>query len=210
MTPVSKTLHAKPEPDLAALQVDQEGNSCSFHAIVNGLRLLLGVALDPMEISDEVDRIWKQFRLMRTIPGWAVTPRQQVRIIRHVARTRELAVTTSYQHGDPETLPSLLADTGAVPIITLVWLPKKAPPIYYGDTNRNFNATQSMGGHTMVVGAYDTAHTSGELDTPWGFINPWKDNATQLFWMTDADFRKAWGLCIPLVGPNPLVVMRKL
>ena len=210
MTPVSKTLHEKTEPELAALQVDQVGNSCSLHAIVNGLRLLLGVALDPMELSDEIDQIWKQFRLMRTIPGWAVTPRQQVRIIRHVARTRGLAVTASYQHGEPETLPNTLADTGAVPIITLVWLCKKAPPIYYGDKDKNHNATQSMGGHTMVLGAYETAHTSGTLETPWGFINPWKDDADQLFWMTDADFRKAWRFPLPLVGPNPLVVMQTL
>jgi hypothetical protein len=209
MTPDRKTLHTKSEADLAALQVNQVGNSCSFHAIANGLKLLLGVELDPMALSDEIDQLWKQFRFMRMAPGWAVTPRQQVRIIRHLARTRSLVVEASYRHGDITTLPGLLADADSIPIITLVWLCKKAPPIYYGNTDRNFNATQSMGGHTMVLGAYDTAHTSGTLDTPWGFINPWKDNAIQLFWMTDTDFRKAWRFFPPLVGPNPLVVMRK-
>jgi len=209
MTPDRKTLHAKSEAELAANQVCQVGNACSFHAIATGVRLLVGVELDPMMLSDEADRLWWRFHCMRVFPGWAVTPRQQVRIVRHLARTRGLGITASYQHGDPETLPALLDDPESVPIITLVWLCKQAPPIYLGDTDQNFNATQSMGGHTMILAAYDPEHISGELNTSWGFINPWKDDADELFWMADVDFRKAWCFPLPLVGPNPLVVMRK-
>ena len=210
MTPDRKTLHAKSEAELAAHQVHQVGNTCSFHAIATGIRLLLGVELDPMALSDEMDHLWWHLRFMRVAPGWAVTPRMQVRIVRHLARTRDLAVTASYQHGDPETLLDLLADPESVPIITLVWLCKGAPPIYLGDTDQNFNATQSMGGHTMILAAHDPNHMAdGVFSTPWGFINPWKEDAESLFWMADAAFRKAWGFFLPLVGPNPLVVMKK-
>ena len=128
MTIVRKTLHGKTEADLAALQVRQVGNTCSFHAIAVALRLLLEVHLDPLSLSKEIDRLWWRLRFMRVAPGWAVTPRMQVRIVRHLARTRGLPVSAAYQHGDPETLPDLLDDPDAVPLITLVWLWKSAPP----------------------------------------------------------------------------------
>ncbi len=210
MNPIRRTLHHKSEAALAAHQVRQVGNTCSFHAIAAGLRLLLNVQLDPMALSEEIDRLWWRLRCMRVAPGWAVTPRMQVRIVRHLARTRHLPITASYQHGDPEALPSLLDDPNAVPLITLVWLWKKAPPIYLGDTDQNFNTSSSAGGHTMLLGAYDPEHKAdNRFPTPWGFINPWQEDAEQLFWMTEADFRQAWRFPLPLVGPNPLVVMRR-
>jgi hypothetical protein len=205
-----KTLHARSENELAAQQACQVGNTCSFHAIAAGLRLLLGVELDPIALSDEIDRLWRRFRFMRVFPGWAVTPRQQVRIVRHLARTRGFPVTAEYQHGDPESLPSLLDDPDSVPLITLLWLWKSAPPIYLGETDHNFNVSKGFGGHTMILAAYDHDHSAGgEFATPWGFINPWTNGGDVLFWMRDADFRKAWRFPLPLVGPNALVVMKK-
>jgi len=210
MKPGRKTLHGKSEAELAALQSRQTGDTCSLHAITAGLRLLLNVKLDPMALSSEVDRLWWRLRFMRVAPGWAVTPRMQVRIVHHLARTRGYPVTASYQHGDSEILPSLLEDPHAVPIITLVWLWKSAPPIYLGDTHQNFNTSNAPGGHTMLLAAHDPNHTSGEkFPTPWGFINPWTNGGIHLFWMADADFRQAWRFPLPLVGPNPLVVMQR-
>lgn len=210
MKPIPKTLHAKSEAELAAHQMFQTGNTCSFHAIAAGLRLLLGVELDPTALSAEIDRLWRRFRFMRVFPGWAVTPRMQVRIVRHLARTRGFPVTARYQHGDPETLPDLLDDSASVPLITLLWLWKGAPPIYLGDTDHNFNVVKGPGGHTMILGAYDPEHSAeGKFPTPWGFINPWTNGGEQLFWMRDADFRRSWRFPLPLVGPNPLVVINR-
>jgi hypothetical protein len=204
------TLHAKSEAELAAQQVCQVGNTCSFHAIAVGLRMLLGVEVNPMALSAEVDNLWRRLRFMRVAPGWAVTPRQQVRIVRHLARTRGFPVTAKYQHGDPETLPNLLDDPDSVPLITLVWLWKGASPIYLGDTDRHFNVSKKPGGHTMILGAYNPDHSAaGKFPTPWGFINPWTNGGAHLFWMRDADFRKAWRFPLPLVRPNALVVMSK-
>ena len=63
----------------------------------------------------------------------------------------------------------------------------------------------------MILAAHDPDHqTDHQFNTPWGFINPWRNNAEVLFWMRDQDFRKAWRFPIPLIGPNPLVVIRKV
>ena len=202
-------LQAKSEIELAALLTRQVGNSCSFHVIAAGVRLLLDQQADPMVLSEEVNRLWWRGRFMRVAPNWAVTPRMQVRIVRHLARTSGFPLTADYSEGDPETLPDVLSDPGCVPVITLTWLWRKAPPIYYANTTLNFNQTRSAGGHTMLFAAYDPDHWAEEqFATPWGFINPWMENAHHLFWMGDADFRKAWRFRLPRIGPNPLVTIR--
>jgi len=210
MSGTRKSLHHKNEPELAGYQVHQVGNSCSFHAISVALRMLLNVTIDPMALSEEINQLWWRGRFMRVAPNYAVTPRMQVRIVKYLADKLSLPVTATYQHGTPETLPTFLEDLTAIPLITLIWLRKKAPPIYLGATRQNFNATKSMGGHTMILAVNDPEHMADDqFATPWGFINPWKDNATTLFWLTDADFQKAWRFWLPLVGPNPLVLIQR-
>ncbi len=209
MNPI--TLHGKTESELAAYQRLQIGNTCSFYVIAAGLRLLLNYHIDPVALSDEIDRLWWRGRFMRVWPDWAVTPRMQVRIVRYLAKKHNLPIIATFHKGDPETLADIIPNPNCVAIITLVWLWREAPPIYLGNTLRNFNLTHNPGGHTMLLAAYDPAHKAlGEFPTPWGFINPWIENAKHLFWMADEDFQKAWGLPLPLVGPNPLVVMRRL
>lgn len=62
----------------------------------------------------------------------------------------------------------------------------------------------------MILAAYDPDHqVDSQFYTPWGFINPWQANTDQLFWMREADFYKAWRFPLPLIGPNPLVLIRK-
>ena len=62
----------------------------------------------------------------------------------------------------------------------------------------------------MILAAYDPDHLADDqFSTPWGFINPWLANSKQLFWMRDDDFRKSWRFPLPLVGPNPLVLIQK-
>ena len=210
MSGTRKTLHHKDEPELAGYQVRQVGNSCSFHAISVALRMLLNVTIDPMALSDEINQLWWRGRFMRVAPNWAVTPRMQVRIVKYLADKYSLPVTATYQHGSPESLPSVLEELTTIPLITLIWLRKKAPPIYLGETRQNFNGTKSMGGHTMILTANDPDHMADDqFSTPWGFINPWKDNTTTLFWIKDEDFQKAWRFWLPFVGPNPLVLIQR-
>ena len=211
INPMRKTLLAKTESRLAALQARQVGNTCSFHAIAAALRLLLDLPIDPAELSDEVDRLWRRGRFMRVWPGWAVTPRMQARIVRHLAKTRDLPVTADYRRGNPDLLPDLLADpAGGVPLVTLIWLWGQAPPIYHGDSADNHNQTRKAGGHTMILAAYDPAHQiAGHLQTPWGLINPWVAGSDALYWMADPDFRRAWRFRLPGSGPNPLVIIKR-
>ena len=210
MSGTRKTLHHKNEPELAGYQVRQVGNSCSFHAISVALRMLLNVTIEPMALSDEINQLWWRGRFMRVAPNWAVTPRMQVRIVKYLADKYSLPVTATYQHGSPESLPSVLEELTSIPLITLIWLRKKAPPIYLGETRQNFNGTKSMGGHTMILAANDPDHMADDqFSTPWGFINPWKDNTTTLFWIKDEDFQKAWRFWLPFVGPNPLVLIQR-
>lgn len=210
MYPSNTTLHAKAENELANYQTQQTGNTCAFHVISAGIRLLLNHTIDPIALSDEVNRLWWKARFMRVVPNWAVTPRMQVRIVQHLARTRSLPINATFQKGDPDLLPGLLADLTSVPIITLLWRRHQAPPIYLGNTTQNFNTTLSTGGHSMLLAAYDPEHSAqGLFSTPWGFINPWMDQATHLFWMRDEDFRQAWCFWLPRVGPNPLVVIQR-
>jgi hypothetical protein len=211
MSPTAKTLHMKSEPELAEFQTRQVGNTCSFHAIAVSFRMLLNYTLDPMALSEEVNRLWWRGRFMRVAPHWAVTPRMQVRIVRYLARTHGLPVSATYQHGNPQSLPEILADLTLIPVITIIWPWRQAPPIYLGSTSLNFNDTRSTGAHSMILAAHDPLHSNvgGQVNTPWGFINPWKDNATQLFWMRDEDFRRAWRFWLPGVGRNPLVLIER-
>jgi hypothetical protein len=210
MSKIRKTLHNKTEPELAALQVRQLGNTCAFHAIAAAAHLLLDVHLDPMMLAEEINKMWWRGRFMRVFPNWGVTPRMQVRIIRYLAQEKHLPLTAFYQHGEIEGLPLVLSDPNIIPMVTLLWSWKKAPPIYFGSTTRNFNKTNNVGGHTMILAAYDPDHRADDqFTTPWGFINPWYTNADQLFWMREEDFQRAWRFPLPLVGPNPLVLVLK-
>jgi hypothetical protein len=210
LTPKPKTLHAKTEASLASFQVSQVGNTCTFHVISAGLKILLNFKIDPDALSEQVNRLWWRGRFMRVFPNWAVTPRMQVRIVRYLAKKHNLPISATFQHGNPESLPEILSHLNVVPIVTIIWPWRKAPQIFLGGTNRNFNATRSAGAHSMLFAAYNPNHTTdGNVFTPWGFINPWIDNAQQLFWMTDEDFQRAWRFWLPGIGQNPLVLIRR-
>ena len=203
-------LLSKSEPDLAALQTFQTGNTCTLHAISAALHLLLDYAINPQALSDEVDRLWWRGRPMRTFPKWAVTPRQQRQIVRYLAKTYSLPLSADFSHSTLESLQETLVDPDAVPLITILWLPKKAPPIYHGTSSVNYNAVPGTGGHTMLLAAHDHAHFTINVGiTPWGFINSWCNGGNNLFWMKDEEFVRSWGFWLPLVGPNPLMVIRK-
>lgn len=206
---LKKTIKAKTEAELAAYQTQQTGNNCSFHAISVGVQILLDTTIDPNALAKEINRQWWRGRFMRVFPNWAVTPRMQVRIIDYLAKTRNLPISASYHNGTLFKLHQALSDPSCVPIITLIWLWGQAPPIYYADSQLNFNKTNKAQGHTMMLAAYDPKHFSvGEISTPWGFINSWRNKAQHLYWMSEIDFSKAWGFSLPGIGENPLVLLK--
>ncbi len=203
-------LHMRNEAELAALQTRQKGNSCTLHVIAAAIRLLLGYEIDPESLAEEINKRWWRAQFMRVLPGWAVTPRMQVEIVKYLSKTRKLLVDASLRWGSSQMLLNLLADPDqpVIPIITLVWLWGQAPPIYFASTTLNFNKTKAPGGHSMILAAYDPEHwAEDQFPTPWGFINPWMADSTHLFWMRDVDFLRAWGFSLPGMISNPLVTI---
>lgn len=173
-----KTIWAKTLTELAAYQIRQTGNNCSFHAISVGIQLLLDYKINPNILAQEINRQWWCGHFMRIFPNWAVTPHMQVRIIDYLAKTRNLPIRGTFRNSTPSKCFRVLSDSTCVPIITTIWLWGQAPPIFYGDRQFNFNKTKKAQRHTMVLATHDPNHLSGEdLHTPCGFINSWRDHA---------------------------------
>jgi len=111
-------------------------------------------------------------------------------------------------HTSPEILRNLPGDDNLAALATIYWRRGRVPAIYRGATAWNYNQSKSTAGHTMLFAAYDPEHTNpGGLQTPWGFINSWADANTELFWMEDEPFRRAWGVGLPIIGRNATVLI---
>lgn len=201
------TLRMFPETKLAKLQTLQIGNDCAVHSIVAAIELLTELKLEPAEIIEEINKIWWQGRFYRLAPDWAITPPLQVRLLRYLAKKYQLPLTAKMLHLSPEVLRATAEAEDLASLVTIYWWFGKAPSIYYMDQPKNFNAVKNASGHTMLFAAYDPEHYSGDLHTPWGFINSWVTAGTGLFWMEDSTFRKTWGMPIPRWGRNATVVI---
>ena len=206
----SVSLKSLPEAELAALQTHQSGNNCAIHAITAAVKLLEGTEFSPEALSTEVDQLWRHGRFYRMLPGWAITPGMQARLVTFLARTRNLPLQAELKFLSLESLPTLLQEDNQALLLTLTWLPSKAPAIYHGNSSVNSNATRKAGGHTMLLAAYNPEHYSGSLPTPWGFVNSWIDGGTELFWMPENDLRKAWNIAFFPLNLRLSVIIKKL
>ena len=201
------SLRALPETNLAKFQSLQTGNDCAIHSLVAAIELLTNIRLDPQEIINEVNRIWWHGRFFRLAPKSGITPPMQVRLLRYLAKKHNLPLKANLFHLSPELLRTTAAAENIVSLVTIYWWFGHSPAIFYMDQPNNYNALKGASGHTMVFAAYDPEHSSGEVLTPWGFINSWITQGTGLFWMTDHDFQKTWGTPIPRWGKNAAVVI---
>lgn len=193
--------------NLAKFQSQQTGNDCAIHSLVAAIELLTNIRLDPQEIIFEVNRIWWHGRFFRLAPKSGITPPMQVRLVRYLAKKHNLPLKASLFHLSPELLRTTAAAENLASLVTIYWWFGHSPAIFYMDQPNNYNALKGASGHTMVFAAYDPEHSSGEVLTPWGFINSWITQGTGLFWMTDHDFQKTWGTPIPRWGKNAAVVI---
>lgn len=203
------SLRAFPETKLAKLQTLQIGNDCAIHSLAAAIDLLTDLKPDPQEIIKEVNRIWWHGRFYRLAPNSGITPPLQVRLLRYLARKYDLPLKAELFHLSPELLrASATADNSAC-LVTIYWWFSRAPEIYYMNDSKNYNTLKGAGGHTMLFAAYDPEHYSGEVNTPWGFVNSWVTGGSGLFWMEDAAFRKAWGIPLPVWGKNAAVIISR-
>jgi len=201
------SLRALPEENLAKYQSLQVGNDCAVHAISAAIELLTDVRLDPQEIIDEINKLWWRGRVFRLAPKSGITPPLQVRLLRYLAKKHRLPLKASLFHLSPEVLRATAEAENIASLVTIYWWFKQAPAIYYMNHPVNYNALKGAGGHTMVFAAYDPDHYSGDVHTPWGFINSWVTQGTGLFWMEDQAFQKSWGIPLPRWGRFAAVVI---
>jgi len=196
-----------PEEELATFQSKQKGNDCALHAITAALLLLNGVTLPAQDLSNEVNRLWWRGRFYRVFPGWGVTPGMQTRLVNYLARTHHVPIHAKMINLSIEKLLTLMNNDNLAVLVTIYWLPRKAPAIYKGASALNYNNTRKPSGHTMLLAAYDPEHKSGEHLTPWGFINSWVDAGSEIFWMEDLAFKKAWNVAFlpPTFHPGVII-----
>ncbi len=202
-----------PPSNLAKFQQEQIGNGCAITSACAAINLLYEMDLQAstwIKIFDSMPfpRILK-FRMLRNGP---TTPKQQMNQIKHIAETSGVKnINISLKSGCSQDLKNILNSQNRVALVTLGWFFQKAPEIVYGLTNQNYNATKNrFGYHTMLVAAHDSLHICADgLARPWGFINSWINRGNNLFWMSEAEFYRAWSIYTPFGGVRSMVVVGK-
>ncbi len=201
------SLNSLTETDLAAFQSLQAGNNCGLHALSAAIRLLTNVEIAPRQLIEETNRLWWRGRFFRVFPSWAITPQQLSRLAYYLAKRENLPITSQVLHLSTQVLQNLLSDRNLACIVTIYWLPGKAPSIYHWNSPQNVNEHHGLEGHTMLFAAYDPSHYNGGVNTPWGFINSWVDRSSGLFWMENEAFEKSWGIPLPVIGHHAATIL---
>jgi hypothetical protein len=189
-------LNNHPIEILAGYQQSQgSSNNCVLHTIATVLNLQFGSQFDGGKLAKQFDAQWmrRPFRY-RTFPGWATTPAQAQRIIHTMARQQTFSVRTRLiQPGDAYLQDILRYSKNTYPIITMLWITR--PPTLItrqGHGDVRIQAAAKLGGHTMLLAAYDPARVDqAGLPHPWGFINSWSaGNNQDLYWMDQATWHR--------------------
>lgn len=207
-------MNLAPRSTLAAVQQEQSGNNCAIFSTCAALQLLWGINLDPYEWSDRLDNIpFPALLKMRMCPNGPVTPRQHIQLIHWLAREAgNLNLMCFRGSGTPDSICRGLQMPNLVQFVTIGWWFERPPEITYGDSAVNQNASTARAGyHTLILAAHDSNHISRDgLQRPWGFINSWKSNAVELYWMQDNEFQRGWRTYTPFGGRNALVTLVKI
>lgn len=203
-------IRALPEADLARFQTLQQGNNCALHAISSAIYLLTEKYYAPGDLIKLADKLWWRGRFYRILPGSGILPHMQLGLLNYLIRRDNLPLRAKHLRLSPEILRNLPHDDDLAALVTIYWPPRKAPGIYLDGSEVNYNSNTYPSGHTMLFSAYDPDHTNGQFGlTPWGFINSWIDGGSDLFWMTDEGFRRAWAFRVPWIGYNATVVISR-
>jgi hypothetical protein len=203
-------IRALPEADLARFQTLQLGNDCALHAISSAIYLLTENYYSPRDLIDLANKLWWRGRYYRILPGSGIFPHMQLGLLKYLIKHNNLPLKAKLLHLTPEILRNLPHDDDLAALVTIYWPPRKAPGIYLGSTEVNYNGNTNLSGHTMLFSAYDPDHTNGQVGwTPWGFINSWIDGGADLFWMTDEGFKRSWAFHVPWIGYNATLVITR-
>jgi hypothetical protein len=185
------------EGQLASFQLDQgKTNHCAKYAAASALNLLYGTAL-----SGEGLVTWIGSKMLRGTGLYSILGNhngslvyQTANLIRKLALQNNLRPRVRSGFGTLIDLRDRLLDGNSLILISITYFQGQEPVIARGSsTTTSLGSTRFLGGHLMILGAYDPAHQNESgVNTPWGFLSSWPGQG-HLFWMTEKDFRRSWG-----------------
>jgi hypothetical protein len=197
MSKISRYWRGWPEGQLASFQGDQgKTNHCAKYAAASTLNLLYGTSL-----SGEGLVIWIESKILKGTGLYTILGNhngslvyQTANLIRRLALQNDLNPRVRSGFGTLSDLRDRLLDGSTLTLISVTYFQGQEPIIARGpSTKTSLGSTRYLGGHLMILGAYDPAHQNESgLNTPWGFLSSWPGKG-YLFWMTEGDFRRSWG-----------------
>ena len=185
------------ESALAAYQQDQgSSNHCAKYAAATAANLLLGTSYDGSSLVSWLDdRLLKgsfRYTIFGNHNGSLVF--QTANLVKRMGLLNGITFEIGIKRGKVPDLINTLKDGGAVTLVSVTYFKGEEPLISRGHNNASsLAATRWVGGHIMLMSAYDTGHHNlAGISTPWGFQSSWASK-DQLYWMSDEDFRRTWG-----------------
>lgn len=185
------------ESILASYQQDQgSSNHCAKYAAASAINMLTGLEVNGEQLVGWLDKRFFKGTLRYTIIGNnnGSLVFQTANQIRWLAFRHGLPLEVKLQRRKVTDLENALEDGGAVSLVSITYFQGEEPAISRGKaTNTSLAKANWVGGHIMILGAYDPDHLNyAGHPTPWGFISSW-GNKDEMYWMTNSDFQRTWG-----------------
>jgi len=185
------------EGDLAAYQQDQGStNHCAKYAVATAANLLLGTPFDGSSLVS-----WLDNRFLRGSGRYTIFGNnngsfvfQTANLVKSLGLLYGVALEVRTKRGKVPDLLNALKDGGATCLVSVTYFKGAEPLISRGHNTINaLAATRWVGGHIMILAAYDSEHHNlAGVCTPWGFLSSWASK-DQMYWMSDEGFRHTWG-----------------
>jgi hypothetical protein len=185
------------EKQLASYQQDQrDSNHCAKFAAASSLNMLYGTML-----QGEMLVSWLNARPLKGTGWYTILGNnngslvfQTANLVNKLAQFQEFNAKVFLRRSTQKRLVGYLKDGNTLSLVSITYFQDHEPLISRGENTHNaLGAARVVGGHLMILGAYDPSHANhrGEI-TPWGFVSSWSSQE-QLYWMKELDFQKAWG-----------------
>ena len=186
-----------PENQLASYQQDQgNSNHCAKFAAASALNMLYGTSLSGQVLVDWLSSRFLQGTLQYTIWGnnHGSLVFQTANLIRKFGRMNQLDLQIRPRISTREKIKNILKDNNSLVLVTMTYFQGREPIIAQGrKTATALGKTRGVGGHVMILGAYDPTHQNDDgVPIPWGFLSSWPGKE-YLYWMTEEDFIRSWG-----------------
>ncbi|MCJ7716965.1 MAG: hypothetical protein MUO54_10670 [Anaerolineales bacterium] len=185
------------EKQLASYQQNQgSSNHCGKFAAATTLNMLYGGSL-----TGEMLVEWLNMSFLKGTPRYTVFGNsngsfifQTANMVRKLGRLNGLYPDVKIKRGDSQTLKNNLKLGNVLLIVSVTYFQDKEPVIALGESSSSsLGATRLVGGHLMVLGAFDPQHKNEAGNpTPWGFLSSWPSKEN-LYWVSEDDFKRSWG-----------------